>query len=144
MNKPRPLLCGFILIIMLLAALTVNFYAPVIDGEPEVKAEQETAAEPTNPILTMQAEAFSTYGWDTNGIDYGPGYAIISTESEIPLCSLLVIDQYGEAQAIATSDELAPDEIKLWYNAPSKVPMFGRQTVQVKIVEKGDTPCSKY
>lgn len=143
MNKPRPLLCGFILIIMLLAALTVNFYAPVIDGELKT-----AAAKPEQPeqeqTLTMQAEAFSTYGWDADGIDYGPGYAIISTESEIPLYSLLVIDQYGEAQAIAASGELAPDEIKLWYNAPSKVAMFGRQTVQVKIMEKGDTPCSKY
>jgi len=92
-------------------------------------------------IIKVQATAFNIYGHDANGIDYGPGYVIISTESDIPLYSLLDIDIYGPCQAIATSDKLAKDEIKLWYNAPSDIPLFGTQTAYVRVIEKGDIPC---
>jgi len=91
-------------------------------------------------IVKVRATAFCQYGYDSNGIDYGPGYVIISSQSEIPLYSLLDIDIYGEAQAIGVSDELAKDEIELWYNAPSKIPMFGEQEAYVRVLEKGDKP----
>ena len=131
MTKPRPLLCALLIILFLMAASAVNFYADEIDAQP-VEAQQ---IQPTEQALTMQATAFNAYGHDANGIDYGPGYVIISDKSEIPLYSLLEIDQYGEGQALAVSAELAKDEIQLWYNAPSKVGMFGRQTV--KVITKG-------
>lgn len=123
-----------------MAASAVYFYADEIDAQP-VEIKQETPA-PAEQIIICRAEAFNVYGHDANGIDYGPGYVIISDKSEIPLYSLLEIDQYGEGQAIGISDELDTDEIRLWYNAPSKVPMFGRQTVQVKTKERGDRPCA--
>lgn len=126
----------------LIAASAVYFYADEIDAQP-VEIKQEMPA-PAEQIIICRAEAFNVYGHDANGIDYGPGYVIISDKSEIPLYSLLEIDQYGEGQAIGISSELDKDEIRLWYNAPSKVPMFGRQTVQVKIKEKGDRPCATH
>jgi len=91
-------------------------------------------------IIKVAATAFNEYGHDANGIDYGPGYVIISTESEMPLYSLLDIDVYGPCQAVATSNKLAKDEVKLWYNAPSKVKMFGEQEAYVRVLEKGDIP----
>lgn len=140
MTKPRPLLCAFLIIMFLMAASAVYFYADEIDAQP-VEVQQETPASAEH-IITCQAEAFNAYGHDANGVDYGPGYVIISDQSEIPLYSLLEIDQYGEGQAIGISSELAKDEIRLWYNAPSKVPMFGRQTVQVTVKGEGDKPCA--
>ena len=133
MTRPRPLLCALLIILFLIAACAVIFYADEIDAQP-------AEVPPPEFELTMQATAFCEYGWDNDGLDYGPGYCIISDKSEIPLYSLLEIDQYGQAQAVASSAELAPNEIRLWYNAPSKVEMFGRQTVQVKVYEKGDIP----
>lgn len=124
----------------LMAASVVYYYADEIDAQP-VEAQQETPAS-AEQIIICQAEAFNAYGHDANGVDYGPGYVIISDQSDIPLYSLLEIDQYGEGQAVSSSAELAKDEIRLWYNAPSKVPMFGRQTVQVKVKEEGDKPCA--
>jgi len=108
------------------------------------KIDSESPAKPPIPqqvqIIKVQATAFNEYGYDANGIDYGPGYVVISSQSEIPLYSLLDIDVYGEAQAIGVSDKLAKDEVKLWYNAPSKIPMFGEQTAYVRVLEKGDMP----
>jgi 3D (Asp-Asp-Asp) domain-containing protein len=119
--------------IMLLFSLVafLGVTSPPVTGQ--TKQSEQT--------VTMQATAFNAYGWDENGIDYGPGYCIISGGSDIPLCSLLEIDQYGECQVIATSDTLKADEIQLWYNAPSKVKLFGQQEVQVKIKGEGDKPC---
>jgi 3D (Asp-Asp-Asp) domain-containing protein len=117
----------------LMAASAVYFYADEIDAQ-SVEIKQEMPA-PAEQIIVCRAEAFNAYGHDANGVDYGPGYVIISDKSEIPLYSLLDIDQYGEGQAVASSAELTKDEIRLWYNAPSKVPMFGRQTV--KVITKG-------
>ena len=134
MTKPRPLLCALLTIIFFMAASAVIFYAKNTDSKPA------KVVPPPEFELTMTATAFCEYGFDSDGIDYGPGYCIISDKSEIPLYSLLEIDQYGQAQAVASSAELAPNEIRLWYNAPSKVEMFGRQTVQVKVFEKGDIP----
>lgn len=140
MTSPRPLLCGIIIIALLLTAYAVIFYADEIDGKP-IQEVSQTIVAPPEFELTMQATAFNTYGYDKDGIDYGPGYCIVSSKGDIPLYSLLEIDQYGEAQAVAQSDKLAPDEIELWYNAPSKVPMFGSQEVKVKITGEGDRPC---
>jgi len=117
------------LLIMLTGAFITLLNADKIDSEPEPQ------------IIKVTATAFNIYGHDPNGIDYGPGYVIISTESEIPLYSLLDIDIYGPCQAIAMSDKLAKDEVKLWYNAPSDIPLFGTQTTYVRIMGKGDTPC---
>jgi 3D (Asp-Asp-Asp) domain-containing protein len=136
MTKSRPLLCGLIIITLLLAAYAVIFYARSGDAETMPKSI------PAGKTLTMQATAFCEYGWDKDGLDYGPGYCIVSSKGEIPPYSLLEINQYGEAQAVAVSDELTPDEIQLWYNAPSDVPMFGQQEVKVKIKGKGDIPCA--
>ena len=143
MNKTRPYLYGAILLLVFLTSVSVIFYArsiktkPVLENKPVVVEQAETT-------LTMQATAFCTYGWDQNKIDYGPGYCIVSSKGEIPLYALLEIEPYGEGQAIAVSDKLAPDEIQVWFNAPSKVPMFGRQEVKVKVKGKGDMPCSGY
>ena len=127
-------------LIIFMWALTI--YVVVAFNRPDSETPVITSPEPPQvQIIKVTAQAFNEYGHDANGIDYGPGYVIISTESEIPLYSLLDIDVYGEAQAVATSNELAPDEIKIWYNAPSKVPMFGEQIAQVKILGKGDAPC---
>jgi len=127
------------MIFFFMTAYAVIFYAKSADGEHK-EANQIIVSQPEFE-LTMTAPAFCEYGWDDNGIDYGPGYCIISNQSEIPLYSLLVIDQYGEGQALAESAELAPDEIQVWYNAESKIPMFGRQEVKVKIEGVGDRPC---
>jgi len=108
------------------------------------KIDEIAITEPPEPqqvqIIKVRATAFNEYGHDSNGIDYGPGYVIISSQSEIPIYSLLDIDVYGPCQAVATSDRLAKDEIQLWYNAPSKVPMFGQQEAFVRVLEEGDRP----
>jgi len=101
----------------------------------------QPAPEPQPQIIQVTATAFCQYGHDKNGIDYGPGYVIISSQSEIPLYSLLDVDVCGECQALGISDKLAKDEIKIWYNAPSDIPLFGTQTAYVRILGKGDTPC---
>ena len=143
MNKSRPYLYGAILFLVFLTTVAVIFYARNINAKP-VLENKAIVVEQAEPTLTMQATAFCTYGWDKNKIDYGPGYCIVSSKGEIPLYALLEIEPYGEGQAIAVSDKLAPDEIQVWYNAPSKVSMFGRQEVKVKVKEKGDTPYSGY
>jgi len=108
-------------------------------------ADKIDGVQPTTPpepqIIKVTATAFCEYGHDTNGIDYGPGYVIISTESEIPLYSLLDVDVHGPCQAVAMSDKLAKDEVRLWYNAPSDIPLFGTQTAYVRVLGKGDVPC---
>lgn len=141
MNSFKPTI--LILILLAVTAYFVLINAAKMD-DTALKADLEVTVSLPEPCetRTMQATAFNAYGWDASGIDYGPGYCIVSSESEIPLYSLLEIDQYGEGQAIGISDELDTDEIRLWYNAPSKAPMFGRKTVQVKIKEKGDRPCA--
>ena len=136
MNSIKPTI--LILILLIITAYFVLANADKIDC---IIPETETEPQQSEQILTLQATAFNAYGWDTNGIDYGPGYCIVSSESDIPLYSLLEIDQYGEGQVIATSDTLKANEIQVWYNAPSKVGVFGTQTVQVKILGKGDIPC---
>ena len=134
MRKAMPVI--IFIIIMLTGTLMSLSNADRIDGvQPVSPPEQQVQ------IIKVQASAFNLYGHDANGIDYGPGYVIISGQSEIPLYSLLDIDVYGPCQAIATSDKLAKDEIKLWYNAPSDIPMFGTQTAYVRVLEKGDKPC---
>ena len=139
MNSIKPTI-----LILILLAITAYFVITNADklDEAALKADLEVTVSLPEPCetVTMQATAFNAYGWDENGIDYGPGYCIVSSESEIPLYSLLEIDQYGEGQAIATSDTLKANEIQVWYNAPSKVNMFGTQTVQVKIKGEGDKP----
>lgn len=142
-KKTRPYLYGAIVLLVFLITIAVNFYARSINAKPVLESKP-IAIKQAETILTMQATAFCTYGWDKNKIDYGPGYCIVSSKGKIPLYSLLEIDPYGEGQAMAVSDKLAPDEIQVWYNAPSKVPMFGRQEVKVKVKGKGDTPCSGY
>jgi len=139
MNSIKPTI--LILILLIITAYFVLANAEKMD-ETALKADLEVTVSLPEPCetRTLQATAFNAYGWDENGIDYGPGYVIISDKSDIPLYSLLEIDQYGEGQAVASSAELDTDEIRLWYNAPSKVPMFGRQTVQVKVKEEGDKP----
>jgi 3D (Asp-Asp-Asp) domain-containing protein len=117
------------LLIMLTGAFITLLNADKIDSEPEPQ------------IIKVTATAFNIYGHDPNGIDYGPGYVIISTESEIPLYSLLDIDIYGPCQAVGVSPYLTKDEVKLWYNGTSKVTMFGTQTAYVRVLEKGDRPC---
>ncbi len=141
MNSIKPTI--LILILLIITAYFVITNADKLD-ETALKADLEvTVSLPEScEIRTMQATAFSAYGWDDNGIDYGPGYCIVSSESDIPLYSLLEIDQYGEGQVIATSDTLKVNEIQLWYNAPSKVDVFGQQEVQVKIKGEGDKSCS--
>ena len=128
-------------IIFLLIMLTVGFItlsnADKIDDT--LPAIESPAPEPQ--IIKVTATAFNEYGHDANGIDYGPGYVIISTESEIPLYSLLDIDIYGPCQAVGVSPYLTKDEVKLWYNGTSKVTMFGTQTAYVRVLEKGDRPC---
>jgi 3D (Asp-Asp-Asp) domain-containing protein len=143
MNKPRLYLYGAILLLAFLTAVVVIFYARSINTKP-MPENKPIVAEQAETTLTMQATAFCTYGWDKNKIDYGPGYCIVSSKGEIPLYALLEIEPYGEGQAIAVSDKLAPNEIQVWFNAPSKVPMFGRQEVKVKVKGKGDTPYSGY
>ena len=140
MNSLKPTI--LILILLIVAAYFVLANAEKID-ETALKADLEATVSLPEPCetRTMQATAFNAYGWDGNGIDYGPGYCIVSSESDIPLYSLLEIDQYGEGQVIATSDTLKANEIQVWYNAPSKVGVFGTQTVQVKIKGEGDKPC---
>jgi 3D (Asp-Asp-Asp) domain-containing protein len=123
---------AFTLIMLTLLAITL-LNADKIDSKP--------APEPQPQPIKVTATAFCQYGQDETGIDFGPGYCIISDQSEIPLYSLLDIDIYGECQAVAKSDKLAKDEVKLWYNAPSKVPMFGTQTAYVRIIGEGDKPC---
>jgi len=127
--KPS-LLLAIAIISTALILLTLNF-ADKIDSKPIVEQEQ---------IITVQATAFNEYGTDSKGIAYGPGYVIVSSHGQIPLNALLDIDIYGECQAVAVSDKLASDEIMLWYNAPSKVKMFGEQTAYARIIGKGDRP----
>lgn len=136
MNSIKPTI--LILILLIITAYFVLANAEKIDC---IIPETETEPQQSEQILTLQATAFNAYGWDESGIDYGPGYCIVSSESDIPLYSLLEIDQYGEGQVIATSDTLKANEIQLWYNAPSKVDVFGTQEVQVKILGEGDKPC---
>ncbi len=140
MNSIKPTI--LILILLAITAYFVLANAEKID-DTALKADLEVTVSLPEPCetRTMQATAFNAYGWDENGIDYGPGYCIVSSESEIPLYSLLEIDQYGEGQAIATSDTLKANEIQVWYNSPSKVRLFGQQEVQVKILGEGDKPC---
>ena len=140
MNSIKPTI--LILILLIITAYFVLANAEKMD-ETALKADLEvTVSLPEScETRTMQATAFNAYGWDESGIDYGPGYCIVSSESDIPLYSLLEIGQYGEGQVIATSDTLKANEIQVWYNAPSKVGVFGTQTVQVKILGKGDIPC---
>ena len=130
----RPLATILAIVTLLCLFVWVLRDADKIDGIQPV-------APPEPQIIKVTATAFNEYGHDPNGIDYGPGYVIISTESEIPLYSLLDIDVYGPCQAIATSDKLAKDEVKLWYNAPSDIPLFGTQTAYVRVLGKGDSPC---
>jgi len=137
MIKPVAKACFITSLVFLLTALAVIFYARSLDDKPV-----RPAIKPSEQIATMQAAAFCSYGWDENGIDYGPGYVIVSSYCDIPLYSLLNIDQYGEAQVIRKSEGLEKNEILVWYNAPSKVDMFGQQTVKVKIRGKGDKPCA--
>ena len=120
-------------IIVISAMAAMNKPADKAKAEPLAKPEQQQAQ-----IIKVKATAFNEYGHDANGIDYGPGYVIISTESDIPLYSLLDIDVYGECQALATSDKLAKDEILLWYNSPSDIPLFGEQPAYARILGKGD------
>ena len=120
------------LLIMLAGAFITLPNAEKIDSKP---------VEPQ--IIKVTATAFNIYGHDPNGIDYGPGYVIISTESEIPLYSLLDIDVRGECQALGVSPYLAKDEIKIWYNAPSDIPLFGTQTAYVRILGEGDKYCEQ-
>jgi len=135
----RKLIPAFIFMVIMLAILTIAlFNADKIDGEPPT-ANQPLISQ-TSKTITCQATAFNAYGVDSNGIDYGPGYCIVSSYSDIPLYSLLEIDQYGEGQVMAKSAGLEKNEILVWYNAPSKVDMFGQQTVKVKVMEKGDMP----
>ena len=143
MNKPDLNPTILILILLAVTAYFVLINAAKMD-DTALKADLEVTVSLPEPceIRTMQATAFNAYGWDESGIDYGPGYCIVSSESDIPLYSLLEIDQYGEGQVIATSDTLKANEIQVWYNAPSKVGVFGTQTVQVKILGKGDKPCA--
>ncbi len=145
MPMPNPNLKAYIivLLLLLLAGFGVLYYAAHISSEPSSPVpEQVEQVELTEQVLTMQASAFNAYGVDGNGIDYGPGYCIISSHSDIPLYSLLEIDQYGEGQVTAQNQSLAKNEILLWYNAPSKVELFGQQTVKVKVLGKGDIPCA--
>ena len=123
-----------ILFILLAIFFQTLIFADKIDSEPPTKPPPE----PHVQIIKVTATAFCEYGYDSNGIDYGPGYVIISTESEIPLYSLLDIDVYGPCQAVRVSDKLAKDEVQLWYNAPSKVDMFGQQTAYVRVLGEGD------
>lgn len=140
MNSIKPTI-----LILILLAVTAYFVITNADkmDETALEADLEVTVSLPEPCetRTMQATAFNAYGWDANGIDYGPGYCIVSSESEIPLYSLLEIDQYGEGQAIATSDTLKANEIQVWYNSPSKIKLFGQQEVQVKIKGEGDKPC---
>ncbi|MFA7171560.1 MAG: hypothetical protein WC180_06225, partial [Candidatus Paceibacterota bacterium] len=103
------------LLIMLTGAYITLSNADKIDSKPINPPEQQVQ------IIKVKATAFNIYGHDVNGIDYGPGYVIISTESEIPLYSLLDIDIYGPCQAVGVSPYLTKDEVKLWYNGTSKV-----------------------
>lgn len=136
MIKPNVKACAVIILTLLLTALAVIFYARSLDDKPITPVVEQK-----EQTLTMQAMAFCFYGWDDNGIDYGPGYCIVSSYSDIPLYSLLKIDQYGEGQVLAKSEGLEEHEILVWYNAPSKVDMFGQQEVKVKIKREGDKPC---
>ena len=105
----RPLATILAIVTLLCLFVWVLHDADKIDGiQPTVPPEP-----PQEQIIKVTATAFNIYGHDANGIDYGPGYVIISTESEIPLYSLLDIDICGEAQALGVSDRLAKDEIKI-------------------------------
>ena len=129
--------------IFIILMLTIGFFT--LTNADKIDRVSPAAPEPPQQeqveIIKVTATAFNEYGYDPNGIDYGPGYVIISTESEIPLYSLLDVDVRGECQALGISPYLAKDEIKIWYNAPSDIPMFGTQTAYVRILEKGDKPC---
>ena len=117
-----------LLLLLLLTGFGVLYYAANISREPShppVPGQTEQV-ETADPPLTMQAVGFNAYGVGGNGIDYGPGYCIISSYSDIPLYSLLKIDQYGEGQVIVKNEGLEKNEILLWYNAPSKVELFGQ------------------
>ena len=127
-------------LVIFMWALTV--YVIIAFNKPDNKPPTSNPPEPPQiQIIKVKATAFNIYGHDSNGIDYGPGYVIISTESEIPLYSLLDIDIYGPCQAVGVSPYLTKDEVKLWYNGTSKVTMFGTQTAYVRVLEKGDRPC---
>ena len=127
-------------LIIFMWALTI--YVIIAFNKPDNKPPTSNPPEPQQvQIIKVKATAFNIYGHDVNGIDYGPGYVIISTESDIPLYSLLDIDVCGECQALGMSPYLAKDEIKIWYNAPSDIPLFGTQTAYVRVIEKGDKPC---
>jgi len=99
-----------------------------------INADKIDSIVPEPQIIKLTATAFNIYGHDEMNIDYGPGYCIISSQSAIPLYSLMDVDIYGECQALAVSPYLAKDEILLWYNAPSKIAMFGTQTAYARIL----------
>ena len=119
-------------IIVITAIVAMN--KPII--EPPAKPPEPQQVQ----IIKVKATAFNIYGHDSNGIDYGPGYVIVSSQSEIPLYGLLDIDIYGPCQAIAKSDKLEKDEVQLWYNSPSDVRLFGEQEAWVRVLEMGDRP----
>ena len=127
--------------IMATVALLCLFVWTLHDADRIDGVQPTTPPEPQIQIIKVTATAFNEYGHDANGIDYGPGYVIISSQSEIPLYSLIDIDICGECQALGVSPYLAKDEIQIWYNAPSDIPLFGTQTAYVRIIGKGDTPC---
>jgi len=133
MRKAMPVI--IFIIIMLTGTLMSLSNADRIDGVQPVSPPEHQVQ-----IIKVQASAFNLYGHDANGIDYGPGYVIISDQSEIPLYNLLDIDLYGPCQAVATSDELAKDEVKLWYKSPSSVRLFGEQVGYARVLEMGDRP----
>ena len=132
----RPLATILAIVTLLCLFVWVLHDADKIDG-----VQPTTPPEPQVQIIKVTATAFNEYGHDANGIDYGPGYVIISSQSEIPLYSLIDIDICGECQALGVSPYLAKDEIQIWYNAPSDIPLFGTQTAYVRVLGKGDKPC---
>jgi hypothetical protein len=130
---------GIALALLLMMAFTTLLNADNVNApEPITKAIEPQVIEPL--IIKVYARAFNAYGNDINGVDYGPGYVVISDKSEIPIYSLLDIDIYGECQAIGVSNKLAKDEIRLWYNSPSKVMLFEPQMAFVRVLGMGDTP----
>ena len=134
-----------IILLIVFPGISLLLFFLMLSNQPALPEEPPAAPPvPEVQIVKVQATAFCEYGHDANGIDYGPGYCIISTRGEIPLYLLLAVDIYGEAQAVAVSDQMSPNEIKIWYNAPSKIPMFGEQTAYVRVLGAGDKPHKDY
>jgi 3D (Asp-Asp-Asp) domain-containing protein len=142
MNKMKLILLAIFpgLAILILGLMVYN----VKTNPTEVKPITAPTSINDVQIVKVQATAFCEYGVDENGLDYGPGYVIVSAQGEIPLYSLLDIDIYGEAQAVAVSNKLAPNEIRMWYNAPSKVLLFEPGTAYVRILGIGDPVNKNY